>query len=133
MENMPVLIVDDEPDICELIGLTLSRLKCKSDVAHTLADAKQLLAEKRYALCLTDMRLPDGDGLELIRFINKSFAGTPVAMITAHGSMDTAIEALKRGAFDFLNKPIDLQELKSLIQSAITLPNPIRILRYNQA
>jgi len=122
MPNLPVLIVDDEPDICELITLTLSRLKCRSDSAHTLGEAKRLLKNNRYALCLTDMRLPDGDGLELISFINQTVAATPVAMITAHGSMDTAIEALKRGAFDFLNKPIDLDELKSLIQSAITLP-----------
>ncbi|NNL57731.1 MAG: sigma-54-dependent Fis family transcriptional regulator, partial [Pseudomonadales bacterium] len=122
MPNLPVLIVDDEPDICELIGLTLSRLKCSSHSAQTLGEAKALLEKNRYALCLTDMQLPDGDGLELISFINQSVTATPVAMITAHGSMDTAIEALKRGAFDFLNKPIDLDELKSLIQSAITLP-----------
>jgi two-component system response regulator PilR (NtrC family) len=122
MTILPVLVVDDEPDICELIALTLDRLGHKSQTAHTLLEAKEKLTQQRYALCLTDMRLPDGDGLELISFISKACPGTPVAMISAHGNMDTAIEALKRGAFDFLNKPIQLDELKALIQSAITLP-----------
>ena len=108
MTIFPVLIVDDEPDICELIALTLGRLGHKSQIAHTLLEAKEKLTKQRYALCLTDMRLPDGDGLELISFINKTCASMPVAMISAHGNMDTAIEALKRGAFDFFNKPLHL-------------------------
>ncbi len=115
------LIVDDEPDIRELLALTLSRMKIYCSEAETVAEAKALLQKESFDLCLTDMRLPDGNGIELIRHIQQQQPELPVAMITAHGSMDTAIEALKAGAFDFLNKPVELQALRELVNSALRL------------
>lgn len=125
MSTLPVLIVDDEPDICELLELTLSRLNLQSHSANNLTKAIELLKENQYSLCLTDMRLPDGDGLDLVSHIARYSASTPVAVITAHGSMDSAIDALKRGAFDFLNKPIELDNLKSIVIAATDLPNTV--------
>ena len=113
------LIVDDEPDICELLELTLSRMNIQSVSAHTVSAAKILLERKSFNLCLTDMRLPDGNGMDIIKFIQNHCPSLPVAMITAHGNMDTAIEALKNGAFDFLSKPIDLTNLRTLVGNAI--------------
>ncbi len=127
MQNLPVLIVDDEPDICDLLALTLSRKNITSDTAYDISSAKKLIEKNQYSLCLTDMRLPDGNGLELINFIQSASPSTPVAMITAHGNMDTAISALKQGAFDFLSKPIDLKQLKKLIDSALKLNRPQEI------
>ncbi len=121
MNNKRVLIVDDEPDICSLVELTLKRMGINSNSSPSLTDAITLLKNNRYDFCLTDMRLPDGDGLDLISHIVKYYPNTPVAMISAHGNMDTAIEALKRGAFDFLSKPIEINELKALILSGIEL------------
>jgi two-component system response regulator PilR (NtrC family) len=121
MAKLPVLIVDDETDICDLVAMTLARKNIDSDSAHNIAAAKQLLEKKQYALCLTDMRLPDGNGLELIQHMQSATPSIPVAMITAHGNMDTAISALKYGAFDFLTKPIDLDQLKTLIDAALQL------------
>ncbi|HEY0634506.1 MAG TPA: sigma-54 dependent transcriptional regulator [Gammaproteobacteria bacterium] len=115
------LIVDDEPDIRELLALTLSRMGIESAAAATLAEARAQLASKRFALCLTDMRLPDGNGIEVIRHIQQSQPSLPVAMITAHGNMQSAIEALKAGAFDFINKPVELQTLRELVTSALQL------------
>lgn len=125
MRKIPVLIVDDEPDIRELLALTLSRLDLACVQADCVSQAKEKLAQGNYSLCLTDMRLPDGDGLDLVSHINQHYAKLPVAVITAHGSMDTAIEALKRGAFDFLSKPIELPELKALVEAAIELPEAV--------
>jgi len=119
-----VLIVDDEPDIRELLALTLSRMKLDSRGAETVQEAKTLLAQEPFDLCLTDMRLPDGNGIELIRFIQERHPQIPVAMITAHGNMNSAIEALKAGAFDFLNKPVELQALRELVTSALRLREP---------
>lgn len=120
--NKPLaLIVDDEADIRELLSMTLERMDVDSCEAETISDAKQLLESNTFNLCITDMRLPDGNGLELIREINKNHPSIPVAMLTAHGNMDTAIEALKSGAFDFINKPVELKTLKTLIQSALKL------------
>ena len=116
-----VLIVDDEDDIRELLELTLLRLGLASDGAATLAEARGLLAEKRYRLCLTDMRLPDGDGLELVRHIAENIGDLPVAVITAFGSMDNAVTALKAGAFDFVSKPVDIAVLRRLVQTALRL------------
>lgn len=116
-----VLIVDDEPDIRELIHLTLSRMGLQCEEAETVEQARTLLAGQGFALCLTDMRLPDGSGMELIRHIQSHYPQVPVAMITAHGNMATAIEALKAGAFDFLNKPVELQTLRDLVSSALRL------------
>ncbi len=121
MQSLPVLIVDDETDICDLLAITLARKDIQSDSANDIATAKKLLAQKKYALCLTDMRLPDGNGLELIQYMQEHTPSIPIAMITAHGNMDTAIAALKYGAFDFLTKPIDLGQLKKLIDAALKL------------
>jgi two-component system response regulator PilR (NtrC family) len=115
------LIVDDEPDIRELLALTLSRMEIRCSEAETVAEAQAQLQKQAFDICLTDMRLPDGNGIELIRYIQQQQPELPVAMITAHGSMDTAIEALKAGAFDFLNKPVELQALRELVKSALRL------------
>ena len=124
MAHPQVLIVDDESDIRELINMTLSRMQINCLEAETLEQARDLLkqhGEKGIQLCLTDMRLPDGNGMELIYQIQKQYSQIPVAMITAHGNMTSAIEALKAGAFDFLNKPVELQTLRNLVTSALRL------------
>lgn len=116
-----VLIVDDEPDIRELLEITLGRMSLITESASTLASAMSLLSTRRFDLCLTDMRLPDGDGLRLVEFIQRQLGHMPVAVITAHGNTETAIRALKSGAFDFLSKPVDLQKLRDLVTAAIKL------------
>ena len=116
-----ILIVDDEPDIRELLEITLSRMNLATHSAGNLATARELLAAEQFHLCLTDMRLPDGDGLELVRDIQSGYPQLPVAVITAHGSTETAIEALKSGAFDYVSKPVDLMKLRELVQSALKL------------
>ena len=117
--QLTALIVDDEPDICELLDLTLSRMNIQCTTAHTVANAKTLLERRSFNLCLTDMRLPHGNGIEIVKYIQTQCPNLPVAVITAHGNMDTAIESLKAGAFDFLSKPVDLANLRALVQSAI--------------
>ena len=119
MPNYLVLVVDDEPDICELIEITLLRMDIEAHTAGTLAEAHALLARNRYDLCLTDMKLPDGNGIELIETISKDYHDTPVAMITAHGNVESAVHALKAGAFDFVSKPVDLGALRAMVTSAI--------------
>jgi two-component system response regulator PilR (NtrC family) len=122
-EDRPrVLVIDDEEDIRELLDLTLMRMGLSADCAATVAEAKQLLKKKRYNLCLTDMRLTDGEGLEIVRLISNDYGETPVAVITAFGSADNAVAALKAGAFDYLAKPVALDQLRTLIKSAINLP-----------
>ena len=122
-EELPrVLIIDDEEDIRELLDLTLARMGLSADCAGTVADAKKLLAKEQYGLCLTDMRLPDGSGLDVVRLISGEYGTTPVAVITAFGSTDNAVAALKAGAFDYLAKPVALDQLRTLIKSAINLP-----------
>ena len=116
-----VLIVDDEDDIRELLELSLLRLGLASDGAASLAEARRLLGEKRYRLCLTDMRLPDGDGLELVRYISDNVRDLPVAVITAFGSMDNAVTALKAGAFDYLSKPVSIEQLRALVKSVFSV------------
>ncbi|MDD5296889.1 MAG: sigma-54 dependent transcriptional regulator [Rhodocyclaceae bacterium] len=117
-----VLVVDDEEDIRELLQLTLARMGLESDGAGTLAEAKRLLGQNGpYQLCLTDMRLPDGDGLDLVRKIGESSQDLPVAVITAYGSMESAVAALKAGAFDYLSKPVSLDSLRALVRSALRL------------
>jgi len=113
------LIVDDEPDICELLELTLARMNIETRAALDLAQARELLAQHRFDLCLTDMKLPDGNGIELVEHIQQHHAKTPVAVITAHGNMEWAIKALKAGAFDFVSKPVDLQILRNLVNTAL--------------
>ncbi|UVK98049.1 sigma-54 dependent transcriptional regulator [Pseudomonas sp. B21-048] len=119
-----ILIVDDEPDIRELLEITLGRMKLDTFSARNLAEAQALLARETFDLCLTDMRLPDGTGLALVQHIQQCYAQVPVAMITAYGSLETAINALKAGAFDFLTKPVDLTRLRELVISALSLPAP---------
>ena len=117
-----VLVVDDEADIRELLDLTLSRMGLAADCAETVAEAKALLGSTRYHLCLTDMRLPDGEGLEVVRTVGELSPQTPVAVITAFGSTENAVAALKAGAFDYLAKPVALDQLRTLIKSALELP-----------
>src|SRR6266481_3738061 len=117
-----VLVIDDEADIRELLELSLVRMGLAVESAGSVAAAKQLLQSKRYELCLTDMRLPDGDGLELVRFIGVQCADLPVAVITAFGSTENAVAALKAGAFDYLTKPLSLDQLRTLVKSALSLP-----------
>ena len=114
-----VLVVDDEPDIRELLEITLSRMNLDSHAAANVREAKSLLNEEQFDLCLTDMKLPDGTGIELVEHIQSSYPHIPVAVITAFGSMETAIKALKAGAFDFVSKPIDLKILRGLVDSAL--------------
>ncbi len=118
-----VLVVDDEDDIRELLDMTLSRMGLEADCAASVAEARRFLAENAYQLCLTDMRLPDGDGLELVRHISEQCRDLPVAVITAHGSMDNAVSALKAGAFDYVPKPVSLEELRALVKSVLNLPS----------
>ena len=112
------LVVDDEVDLCRLMQITLTKMGIKSDVAYTLSQARTFWQDNDYDFCLTDLKLPDGSGLELVREISNS-SNIPIAVITAHGSMDLAIEALKLGAFDFVNKPLELPRLRQLVENAI--------------
>lgn len=119
-----VLIIDDEPDIRELLEITLGRMKLHTHSAASVREAKALLESETFDLCLTDMRLPDGDGIELVEHIQAYHPCLPVAVITAYGSMDTAVQALKSGAFDFVSKPVDLTTLRDLVSSALKLSAP---------
>ncbi len=115
------LVVDDEPDQCELLSITLERMDIATRTCNDVAAAKHALAKQTYDLCLTDMRLPDGDGLELVEWMQQEVPDTPVAVITAHGSVETAVKALKIGAFDFVSKPLDLNDLRKLVTAALKL------------
>jgi len=117
------LVVDDEPDLCELLSITLDRMDIATRTCNDVATAKHALGKQAYDLCLTDMRLPDGDGLELVEWMQQEVPGTPVAVITAHGSVETAVKALKVGAFDFVSKPLDLNDLRKLVTAALKLKN----------
>jgi two-component system response regulator PilR (NtrC family) len=119
-----VLVVDDEPDIRELLELTLVKMGLGVDSAGTIAEAKERFAATRYQLCLTDMRLPDGEGLDLVRHIGGLVGDLPVAVITAYGSAENAVAALKAGAFDYVSKPVGLEQLRALVGSALSLPAP---------
>jgi two-component system response regulator PilR (NtrC family) len=121
MTRPHALVIDDEPDICELLTLTLGRMDIKTDTAQDVSGAKSLLKKGSYDLCLTDMRLPDGDGLELVEWMQTHAAGIPVAVITAHGNVETAVQALKLGAFDFISKPLDLNNLRNIVGNALRL------------
>ena len=123
-EGKRVLVVDDEADIRELLDLTLARMGLLADCVGSVAEARRMLAGERYQLCLTDMRLPDGEGLDLVRHIAETVADLPVAVITAHGSTENAVSALKAGAFDYIAKPVSLEQLRSLVKSALDLPGP---------
>ncbi len=121
MSKPLALVIDDEPDICELLTLTLGRMNVATAVAENVSSAKAQLARQQFDLCLTDMRLPDGDGLELVEWMQTHSTGVPVAVITAHGNVETAVQALKLGAFDFISKPLDLQNLRNIVESALKL------------
>jgi two-component system response regulator PilR (NtrC family) len=120
--NQPLaLVIDDEPDICELLTLTLGRMDIETQTAVDVASAKSLLESRSFDLCLTDMRLPDGDGLDLVEWMQTHAAAVPVAVITAHGNVETAVQALKLGAFDFISKPLDLNNLRNIVENALKL------------
>ncbi|GAB3026041.1 MULTISPECIES: sigma-54 dependent transcriptional regulator [Oleiagrimonas] len=121
MSKQSVLVVDDERDIRELLTITLGRMDLEVDAASNVAEARQLLGENTYDLCFTDMRLPDGSGQDLIELIAEQHPDMPVAMITAYGNVDAAVNALKAGAFDFVSKPVDIKVLRNLVQTALRL------------
>jgi two-component system, NtrC family, response regulator PilR len=121
MPKPAVLIVDDEPDLCELLSITLQRMDLSARTANDVAEAQRLLKTEQFDLCLTDMQLPDGDGLDLVKWMQQYTPSVPVAVITAHGNMETAVRALKLGAYDFVSKPLDLAGLRKLVATAIKL------------
>jgi len=121
MKKSLALIIDDEPDIRELLEITLTRMDVDCMPAENLQGAYTLLKNHKFDICLTDMRLPDGNGLELVAYIQENNPQLPVAVITAHGNMESAIHALKSGAFDFLSKPVDLEILRTLVRTALKL------------
>ena len=121
MPKPAVLVVDDEPDLCELLSMTLERMDLSPRTADSVAEAQRVLKTERFDLCLTDMQLPDGDGLDLVQWMQQYSPSVPVAVITAHGNMETAVRALKAGAFDFVSKPLDLAGLRKLVATAIKL------------
>ncbi|MBL8256255.1 MAG: sigma-54-dependent Fis family transcriptional regulator [Pseudoxanthomonas mexicana] len=125
-QNRSALIVDDERDIRELLTLTLGRMGLRIDTAANLGEARELLGRNTYDLCFTDMRLPDGNGIDLVGEISRNHPSTPVAMITAFGNIELAVEALKAGAFDFVSKPVDLTVLRGLVKHALELNNSER-------
>jgi len=116
-----VLVIDDEPDILELLDITLSRMGLDVSTASTLSAGRRALADQRFDLCLTDMRLPDGNGLDLVGEITRDYPNLPAAVITAHGRVEDAVQALKVGAFDFVSKPVDLADLRNLVNQALKL------------
>jgi two-component system response regulator PilR (NtrC family) len=123
MTRQRVLIVDDEPDIRELLEITLSRMGLETRSAEDYSNATRILNDESFDLCLTDMKLPDGDGIALVEHIQQHCPNTPTAVITAHGSIDLAIKAMKCGAFDFVSKPVSLETLRNLVDKALTLPS----------
>jgi two-component system, NtrC family, response regulator PilR len=126
MSQPLALIVDDEADIRELLALTLARMSVDSRSADSLGTAKQLLQQHPFDLCLTDMRLPDGNGISLVEHIQQHHPALPVAVITAYGDMESAIRSLKAGAFDFVSKPVELPVLRNLVNSALHLSDKRR-------
>ena len=122
MSKQRVLVVDDEPDIRELLEITLLRMGVDTRCAEDFSSAKRYLQDETFDLCLTDMKLPDGDGIALVEYIQQHCPNTPSAVITAHGSIDLAIKAMKSGAFDFVSKPVSLDTLRNLVEKALTLP-----------
>ncbi len=121
MTAQTVLVIDDERDIRELLTITLGRMDLQVEAVGTVAEARRALAERSYDLCFTDMRLPDGNGQEIIELIAATYPDTPVAMITAYGNVDAAVNALKAGAFDFVSKPVDIQMLRGLVRTSLRL------------
>lgn len=118
-----VLIVDDEPDIRELLDITISRMGLNTLTASTIAEALTHLRSQEISLCLTDIKLPDGSGMDIVSAIQACEVPPPVAVLTAYGSMELAVESLKAGAFDFINKPVSIEQLRNLVKSALRLDN----------
>jgi len=112
MSRQTALVIDDERDIRELLTITLGRMNLDVTTAGSVAEARGRLAERKYDLCFTDMRLPDGSGQEIIELVARQYPEMPIAMITAYGNVDAAVVALKAGAFDFVSKPVDLAMLR---------------------
>jgi two-component system response regulator PilR (NtrC family) len=119
MNKPTVLVVDDEPDIRELLAMTLRRMDLEPITASNVSEARQALRAHKFQLCLTDMQMPDGNGLDLVEWIQETVPEVPVAVITAHGNVEAAVRALKLGAFDFVSKPVNLGDLRKLVGSAI--------------
>ena len=118
-----VLVIDDEPDLRELLEITLGRMNINTVSATCITEAKQLIEKHTFQLCLTDMQLPDGNGLDLLAYLQEKHPHIPIAIITAYGTMETAIRALKNGAFDFISKPIELDLLRNVVKTALNLSN----------
>jgi two-component system response regulator PilR (NtrC family) len=127
MASPLVLVIDDEPDLVELVTLTLSRMQLATQSAGDVASAKKLLKAQHFDLCLTDMRLPDGDGLDLLEWMGTHCANVPCAVITAHGNVESAVRALKLGAFDFVSKPLDLGVLRRIVSTAVKLSHTVEV------
>ena len=121
MSKQTVLVIDDERDIRELLTITLGRMELDVDAVGSVSEARNALTSRRYDLCFTDMRLPDGSGQEIIELISATYPDMPVAMITAYGNVDAAVNALKAGAFDFVSKPVDIHLLRRLVKTALRL------------
>lgn len=119
-----VLLVDDEEDLCLLMQMTLARMGIKTHLAYRVEQAKKFFTEFQYDACLTDLNLPDGNGLDLVQHVTQNYPNTPIAVLTAYGNMDIAIAALKAGAFDFVSKPVNQVHLDQLIQKALNRPRP---------
>ncbi len=119
MSNIQILVIDDEPDILQLLKISLGRMGLTVFTAATVGAAKIELEKNTFHFCLTDLNLPDGNGIELVEFVNRKYPNTPIAVITAYGSINTAVEAVKKGAFDFITKPISIQVLRNLVANAI--------------
>lgn len=121
MSKPSVLVIDDEPDIRELLAITLQRMEIDAETADNIESARQVLKPDAFDLCITDMKLPDGDGLELVEWMQSNVPSTPVAVLTAHGNVELAVRALKLGAFDFVSKPLNLDGLRKLVSTALRL------------
>ncbi|HAT8378437.1 TPA: response regulator [Legionella pneumophila] len=124
MIKSKVLVIDDEPDIRELLTLTLSRMDLICDAVSDFKQGIEHIKQNYYSLVLTDMRLPDGDGIEIVKFIQKYKPQLPVAVITAYGNVEGAVNTLKAGAFDYVSKPVDLKMLRELVKTALSMQNP---------
>ncbi len=121
MARARVLVIDDEPDIRDLLSMTLRRMELEPETAADLGEARDKLLGEQFDLCLTDMKLPDGDGLDLVEWMQSNAPGIPVAVITAHGNVEAAVRALKLGAFDFVSKPVKVGDLRKMVQTALRL------------